>query len=62
LYAGILLGLYVIYIVPGLEEGNPDEEPIAKRLDRIPFSVAPLFGRDARTMDGLQADWTVVRF
>jgi len=53
LYAGILLGLYVIYVVPGLEEGPSEEEPVA-------LSVNPLFR--LQKFDGFTADWTVVRF
>src|SRR5665213_2784626 len=60
LYAGILLGLYVVYIVPGLE-AQPDEEPVA-RLDRIPFMVSPLFKSGYRQLDGMQADWTILKF
>jgi len=46
LYTGILLGLYVVYIVPSL--GNEsDEDPMA-RLDRMPVSLTPTFG----TQDG----------
>ena len=60
LYAGILLGLYVVYIVPGLEE-NPDEEPIA-RLDKISFMISPTFHDGYKELDGLKADWTVLRF
>jgi hypothetical protein len=63
LYTGILLGLYVVYIVPGLEE-NPDEEPVA-RLDRIPLRILPTFSggpHDELRLDGVQADWTVLHF
>lgn len=60
LYTGILLGLYVVYIVPGLE-GDVEEEPIA-RLDKISFLVSPKFRDDNMRLDGLQADWTVLRF
>ena len=59
LYAGILSGLYVVYIVPSLE-GGPEEEPIAK-LDRLPFMLSPIL-HDGRTLAGLQADWTVFRW
>jgi hypothetical protein len=52
LYAGILLGLYVIYIVPGLEAG-PEEEPVVM--------LAPRF-TEHNKMDGFQADWTVLKF
>lgn len=60
LYAGILLGLYVIYVVPGMEE-VPEEDPMA-RLDRMPFMIRPTFGLNSNLPDGAQADVTVLRF
>ena len=59
LYAGILLGLYVVYVVPALE-ANPDEEPVAL-LDRIPM-INPIFRYNSNQIDGWKADWTVMRF
>lgn len=59
LYTGIFLGLYVVYIVPGMEEGG-EEDPIAQ-LDRINFLVTPTLGL-REDIDGLKADWTVLRF
>ena len=59
LYTGILLGLYVVYIVPGMEE-NPDEEPLA-RLDKVSWMVTPILRDDFRP-DGARADWTVLKF
>lgn len=59
LYTGILLGLYVVYIVPGMEGGD-DDDPVAQ-LDRIPVMVSPTFGA-TDLPDGLKADWTIVRF
>ncbi len=58
LYTGILLGIYVVYIVPAMES-NPEEEPVAM-LARYPI----LFPRlsDTGKLDGVQADWTVLRF
>lgn len=67
LYAGILLGLYVIYVVPDLDDNtNSDEVPVGK-LDRFPLMVAPVFNdRQARRASaapaGVKADWTVLRF
>lgn len=58
LYTGILLGLYVVYIVPGMMEES-DEDPIA-RLDRTPISVTPTFGILDQP-DGATLDW-VYRF
>lgn len=59
LYTGILLGLYVIYIVPGMESSESDENPVA-RMD-LPFVVGPTFTTDNR-LDGFAADWTVLKF
>jgi hypothetical protein len=58
LYTGIFLGLYVIYIVPGLE-GNPDEDPLVTQQNRR-FDVLPLFS--PKGLDGAQASWTLTRF
>jgi hypothetical protein len=67
LYAGIALGLYVVYIVPGLEEGAAEEADPNVRLDNLPFRVAPTFAKaPARSgnerIDGAKADFTVLRF
>jgi len=58
LYAGILLGIYVVYVVPSLES-EPEEDPVA-RLDRIPVIVNPIFHDDQ--WDGAIAEWKVFRF
>lgn len=58
LYTGILLGLYVIYIVPGMET-PPDQDPVVL-MDRIPLRVTPTFA-DNR-LEGAVADWTVLHF
>lgn len=58
LYTGILLGLYVVYIVPGLE--TEEENPVAA-LEKLPVLVSPTFNAFAEP-DGLKADWTVLRF
>jgi hypothetical protein len=48
LYTGILLGFYVIYVVPGMEKES-DEDPVAK----IPWRIEPTVGaRD--NLDGAQ--------
>ncbi len=59
LYTGILLGVYVVYIVPGLE---PEDEldPVAA-IDKIPFTLNPILTDDYR-LDGAEASWTVHRF
>jgi hypothetical protein len=59
LYTGILLGLYVVYVVPGME-GGLEEDPVAL-LDKIPFMVSPT--TNAQDLpDGLKADWTILHF
>jgi hypothetical protein len=60
LYTGILLGLYVVYIVPGME-ADPDQDPIVL-LDRMPVLISPTFAARDNQMDGLKADWTVLKF
>jgi uncharacterized membrane protein YgdD (TMEM256/DUF423 family) len=59
LYAGILLGVYVVYIVPGLE--TPDEEPAALGFHKPRLDVLPTFGLKG-SIDGAQAEWTITRF
>lgn len=71
LYTGIVLGLYVVYVVPSLEGG--DDEAKLNTGSEPPFMISPLFkesmdewsrgGRqDLLAMDGVQVDWTVLRF
>jgi len=65
LYAGILLGLYVVYIVPGLEEEPQPEEQIGKLQDKINFSITPLYREHLRAsaeLTGAQANYTILRF
>lgn len=57
LYTGILLGLYVVYIVPGMDKD--DEDPVA-RLDRMPFGLSLTSG-PAAGPDGATANW-IYRF
>lgn len=59
LYTGILLGLYVVYVVPGMQ--GPEEEDPQVRLDKLNFFVAPTFTA-ANQIDGVHADWTILRF
>ena len=59
LYTGILLGAYVVYVVPGLEQ--PEEDPLVGFLKAHPFWVSPTFGRNA-VIDGAVADVTVAHF
>lgn len=60
LYLGIALGLYVVYIVPGLEEEAADQDPVA----RFPFMLSPTFAwvNGHERLDGVKADMTVMRF
>ncbi len=53
LYTGIALGLYVVYIVPGLNSES-EEDPVAK----VPFSIAPTAGLTS-VPDGAVAQWTI---
>ncbi len=65
LYAGIMLGLYVIYIVPGQieqenleiyeQEGLPPPEDAMNR-----FHVFPLISQNG--LDGAAATWKVMSF
>jgi hypothetical protein len=60
LYLGIALGLYVVYIVPGLEEEAAEQDPVA----RLPFMLSPTFAllNGHERLDGVKADMTVMRF
>src|SRR5580704_12500933 len=40
LYAGILLGFYVVYIVPALDTPDEEKDPVAAFMDRR-FDVTP---------------------
>lgn len=60
LYAGILLGFYVVYIVPGLDAPDEDEPPELGRLKNHRFDVAPVIS--PKGIDGMQAQWTLTRF
>jgi len=59
LYTGILLGLYVVYIVPGMEEPEPEEDPVAF-ADKMPFLFAPRF--EDNKLAGADISWKVLRF
>lgn len=58
LYTGILLGFYVVYIVPSLEDTGDDQDPVAKVP---PLLFEPTFTAKNQ-IDGLKADWTVLHF
>lgn len=58
LYTGILLGIYVVYIVPGMEK--EEEDPVAA-FDNLPVIVSPTLSEN-NTLDGARADWRILRF
>jgi hypothetical protein len=59
LYTGILLGLYVVYVVPAMEDDGSQEDPVA-HLENSPFRITPTFHETE--IDGLSADVTVWRW
>lgn len=59
LYTGILLGLYVVYVVPGMEEPEPEEDPVV-RVDKLPFLLAPRIEDDR--LAGLDLTVRLLRF
>ncbi len=59
LYAGIFLGLYVVYIVPALESSGDEEDPVA-RAEKLPFILAPRFENDK--LAGADLTVNVLRF
>lgn len=60
LYTGILLGLYVVYIVPSLD-ANPEEEDPVAMAQRMPILISPTFG-ESDVPDGAKVDWNVLSF
>jgi hypothetical protein len=58
LYTGILLGIYVVYILPGMQ--TEEEDPLAA-LDKMPLMVSPTLSEHYQ-LDGIKADWTIHRF
>lgn len=60
LYTGILLGLYVVYIVPGMDDNPEDEEDPIARLDKLPLLVQPKF--EGGQLAGAEFSWKVYRF
>lgn len=58
LYAGILLGLYVVYVVPGLDVPPDDQFPAM--IKDHPFDVAPVMSPNG--IDGMQAQVTITHF
>lgn len=68
LYAGILLGLYVVYVVPGLDVPPDDQLPAMnqpssnRHASNFPmFDIAPTVSRYGN-VDGAQAQVMITRF
>jgi hypothetical protein len=65
LYTGILLGVYVVYIVPGLESTEEEADPVAAfgagKRTPPPVIFTPIFTAQSK-LDGYKADWTVLSF
>ncbi len=59
LYAGILLGFYVVYIVPGLDAPE-EEQPLPAWIRDHRWDVAPVYSPQG--VDGMQARWTITQF
>ena len=70
LYAGILLGVYVVYILPGQLERQQQEQLEESINDSARFrliepprlSLRPTFNSYTGQIDGAAADYTVLRF
>ena len=61
LYSGILLGLYVVYIIPGNEEDLLNEGlPPSEEEVWLPKSVYPLI--TSRGVEGVAAQWNLLSF
>lgn len=60
LYTGILLGLYVVYIVPSLDAPEEEEDPVAL-AQRMPILISPTFNQND-VPDGAKVDWNVMSF
>jgi hypothetical protein len=58
LYTGILLGIYVVYIVPSMEASGEEPDPT---VQIPPLWVEPLFTAKNQ-IDGVKADWTLLKF
>lgn len=58
LYAGILLGAYVVYVVPSLESSE-EEDPTVGKIP--PFLLSPMFTAKYQ-IDGARADWKILSF
>jgi hypothetical protein len=59
LYTGILLGIYVVYVVPSMEDLGEEEDPVAA-AEKLPFIVAPRFENDK--LAGADLTINVLRF
>ena len=59
LYAGILLGIYVVYVVPGKEE-ELIEEGLDVNSPYVPRSVTPIVSK--KGVEGVYAQWQIYSF
>lgn len=59
LYAGILLGVYVVYIVPSLETPEDDNAPLPT-MREPKFDIMPTMS--PKGMDGMQAQFRLMSF
>lgn len=59
LYTGILLGLYVVYVVPSMESTPEEEDPVVK-MDKLRLWAAPRF--DSGQLDGVDVSYVALRF
>lgn len=60
LYTGILLGLYVVYVVPGMNDNSDEEEDPLAKIDKIPLMIQPRF--EFGELAGAEFSWKVLRF
>jgi hypothetical protein len=62
LYSGIILGFYIVYVVPSMDTPEDDgSSALGARLNAPhQFDLFPLFS--PKGMDGFQANWVVTRF
>lgn len=58
LYAGIALGVYVVYYVPNL--APPEETGVALRSQIPPLTIYPVFNSNG--IDGFAAHWRLAEF
>jgi hypothetical protein len=63
LYTGILLGVYVVYVVPGQgEPENPENAFLLPTRKPMAWSLLPLANPISGVMDGASLQWLAWRF